>query len=285
VATYLGIEPHLRTKKLRLIGKTTFSRRKDKPGEEYQTRLTLLCAMEILLRILNPIQALLILLWCAICASCGIVLVVLLFSRQRAIFVTSRILWSPVVLLISGVRLKITGRENAPGDRNCIYIANHESLFDIVVLVRAVPVALFFLAKQELSKVPFLGWYMKAVGMILVDRGNREKSKKSMQRAAALINQGRNVVSFPEGTRSKTGEVMMFKRGSFVIAKEGQIDIVPIGISGASKVLANGSFSLRPGVIRVNIGKPIAIRDFPNFSDEELAEFARGEVQKLKGDF
>jgi 1-acyl-sn-glycerol-3-phosphate acyltransferase len=160
--------------------------------------------------------------------------------------------------------------------------ANHESMFDIVVLVRAVPVALFFLAKQELSKVPFLGWYMKAVGMIFVDRGNREKSRKSMQKAAELINQGRNVVSFPEGTRSKTGELMMFKRGSFVIAKEGQIDIVPIGISGASKVLASGSSALRPGVIRIKIGKPISIREYPDLSDEALAELARGEVQKLR---
>lgn len=194
----------------------------------------------------------------------------------------SRILWSPMVLFLSGVRLKIKGRENAPRNRTCIYVANHESMYDIVALVRAVPVPLFFIAKQELSKVPFLGWYMKAVGMILVDRGNREKARKSMQKAAELINSGRNVISFPEGTRSKTGELMMFKRGSFVIAQEGKIDIVPIGISGARNVLASGSSALRPGVIHVNIGKPIEIGKYKDLSDEELAELARGEVSRLR---
>jgi 1-acyl-sn-glycerol-3-phosphate acyltransferase len=133
-----------------------------------------------------------------------------------------------------------------------------------------------------LSKVPFLGWYMKAVGMIFVDRGNREKARNSMQGAAELINSGRNVISFPEGTRSKTGELMMFKRGSFVIAQEGKIDIVPIGISGARNVLASGSSALRPGVIYVNIGKPIDIKKHQDLSDEELAELARGEVARLR---
>ncbi|MDZ4752647.1 MAG: lysophospholipid acyltransferase family protein [Flavobacteriales bacterium] len=238
--------------------------------------------MDILWRILNPFQLFILAIWSAVCATSGILLVPLLLSRKRAIYVCSRIMWSPVVMIVSGVLIKVSGRENAPRDRACIYIANHESQFDIAALVRSVPVPLFFIAKQELRKVPFLGWYMRAVGMIFVDRGNKENALLSMKRAAKIIREGRNVISFPEGTRSKTGDMLLFKKGSFIIAREGGIDIVPIGISGAREVLPSGSFKLRPGIIRVQIGKPISVKDHRHLSDEQMAEFARTEVGRLR---
>ena len=140
------------------------------------------------------------------------------------------------------------------------------------------PVPLFFIAKLELKKVPFLGWYMTALGHIFVDRKNKDRAMESMREAARRINAGQNVISFPEGTRSKTDEVQMFKRGSFIIAREGNIPIVPIGITGARKILRSGSYDLRPGVIEVHIGDTIGTEQFRDMSIEDLAEMARQRV-------
>jgi 1-acyl-sn-glycerol-3-phosphate acyltransferase len=230
---------------------------------------------------LNIIQGLFIFTWTAICGLLGILFLPLLWSRKRVIFLMARIIWSPIICAVAGVRVTIEGKENIPRDRSSIFIANHSSLFDIVALSRVMPIALFFVAKMELRKVPFLGWYMIALGHIFVDRKNKEQSMESMRIAAERIKGGQNVISFPEGTRSKDGSIQLFKRGSFIIAKEGKIDMVPIGISGASAVLPSNSFRLRPGHIRVRVGKVIDVDTFEPLSVEQLAELGRQRVIAL----
>jgi 1-acyl-sn-glycerol-3-phosphate acyltransferase len=189
--------------------------------------------------------------------------------------------WSPFVCGICGVRVKIHHADRLRERDVAIYVANHSSLFDIVAIARAVPIGLFFVAKKELARIPFMGQYMWLIGHIFVDRKNREQAMSSMKRAAEKIKRGRNVISFPEGTRSKTGEIALFKRGSFLIAKEGAIDIVPIGIIGAREVLPSGSSALRSGTIHVIIGERIPGNRSSLLSTEELAELARSSVKVL----
>ncbi len=227
---------------------------------------------------INMIQIVLIILWTTVCGILGMLLMLITWNGIWVHKVNCLYLFSPMIRLISGVRVKAHGLKKIDRNRAFIYVANHESHLDIVALASVMPVGLFYIAKKELAKVPIMGQYIRFIGHIFIDRKDKEKSMQSMRLAASKIKAGKNVISFPEGTRSKTGEVQIFKRGSFVIAKEGGIPIVPIAISGSRKLLASGSFALRPGTIDVFIGDEISPNKFPNMRTEELAEMARQQI-------
>ena len=129
--------------------------------------------------------------------------------------------------------------------------------------------------------MPFLGQYMYIIGHIFIGRKNKDKAIESMKRAVQKIKSGRNVISFPEGTRSKTGELQMFRRGSFMIAKEGGVDIVPMGITGSRKVLPSGRFGIRPGTITLHIGDAIRMDAHAQKTIEQIAEYTREKVAAL----
>jgi 1-acyl-sn-glycerol-3-phosphate acyltransferase len=152
---------------------------------------------------------------------------------------------------------------------------------DIPAIFQSILVPLLFLAKKELKKVPFLGWYGSFIGMIFIDRKNREKAYQSLRKAGEKIKKGSNVISFPEGTRSKDGRLQIFKRGTFFLASESDIGVVPIAVSGARDVMPAGSFKMRPGTITVRIGKPVYHRDFPEKSVEDFAHHVRGIVIEM----
>lgn len=190
-------------------------------------------------------------------------------------------MWGPAVCAVCGIKLSIRGKENIDLNKGCIYVANHSSFLDIAVLVKAIPLPLYFVAKEELKKVPVLGQYMILLGHIFVDRKNKDKAMLSMRSAADKINKGKNVITFPEGTRSKNGQVQPFKKGTFVIAREGSIDIVPIGISGAFNVLSSGSKKITPGKVDINIGKRIPGNELSSMSVEEISERAYKDVVTL----
>lgn len=230
---------------------------------------------------INVVQGIFILTWTAFCGLLGCVLRLLGVPSSAIILLLSRVVWGPLVCAVSGVSVRLHGAEYIRKAQPAIYVANHTSLYDIVALARVFPVALFFVAKIELKKVPFLGQYMMLIGHIFVDRKNKERSLASMQEAATKILQGKNVISFPEGTRSKTGELLLFKRGAFMIAKEGRVPIVPVAIRGAYKVLPSGRFSLRPGRISVQVGKAIEPSEFEGKTVEETAAMAHERVAAL----
>jgi len=237
--------------------------------------------MKIIWAIVNIIQIILIILWTAVCGLTGIILMLFTFNGQWVHLVEGKYLWSPFVCAITGVRVKVQGLDNVHAKHAAIYVANHASHFDIVALSRVMPVGLFFVAKKELSRIPVMGQYMNFIGHIFVDRKNKENAMRSMQIAAEKIKSGKNVISFPEGTRSKTDNMNIFKRGSFIIARDGKIDIVPIAIMGSRKILASGSFGIRPGTIEVVIGKRIKSEEFDGMSVEAIAELSQKRVEVL----
>ena len=206
---------------------------------------------------INLIQAIIVSIWTALWASIGFIIWVLTLGSQKHPMIVSHF-WGPGLIWISGSRITVIGKENIVSDKNFIYCANHESLMDIPAVFTAVNVNLYFVAKRELQKIPFLGWFMTMVGMIFIDRGNKERAYESMRRAGQLIKGGKNVISFPEGTRNKDGKMRVFKRGSFIMAQAGEISVVPIAIKGAREILPSGKFKMRPGHIIVKIGQPIS---------------------------
>ena len=227
------------------------------------------------------LQVFLIILWTAICGLLGIVLMLITWNGQWVHYFEGRYLFCPPVLFLARVKLKVTGLENLDTKKPCIYVSNHVSHLDVVAIARAIPLGLFYIGKKELKKVPVLGQYMYLIGHIFIDRKNREKAMASMRKAAQLINQGKNVITFPEGTRTRDGKTAIFKRGTFIIAKEGSIDIQPIAVVNADKILPRDSFMIKPGTIEVRVGKRISAHEIEDLNAEAAAEYVRKRVIAL----
>jgi 1-acyl-sn-glycerol-3-phosphate acyltransferase len=219
----------------------------------------------------------LVLIWTVFCGIIGIMMR-LFFSADTCVRFIAHTLWSPVIFFLFGIKFTSTFEEELPTVPS-IYIANHLSQLDIAAVVRGVPKGLFFVAKKELSYVPLLSQYMQAMGMIFVDRGNKEKAIQSMEEAADKVSKGKNLVTFPEGTRSTTGQLLPFKKGSFVIAQKRNIPIVPMAIFGANKALKKGSFWVKPHPIHVHIGKAIQADEYLDMNPGTLAEFCRKKIE------
>jgi len=229
-------------------------------------------------KLLLPFRIVLVALITVVMACLGTVFIAIAFNRATALKWAGR-MFAHGVLGVSGVKLVIEDRENIP-DQPCIFVCNHESLFDIPAMFLAIDRGLFYIAKKELARVPFMGWYMWVIGMIFIDRSNKEKAQKSLSKAALMIRNGKNVILYPEGTRTKTGAVGIFKRGPFNLSLESGVPIIPCGISGAREVLPSGAWLIRPGVIKVRIGAPIKPNDFEG-KPEEFANHTRSVVLDL----
>ncbi|MDY0083098.1 MAG: lysophospholipid acyltransferase family protein [Ignavibacteriaceae bacterium] len=181
------------------------------------------------------------------------------------------------VLLISGVRVKMTGLENI--DRKAVYIfaSNHSSLLDITALQWGVPNRMSMIFKKELARIPFFGWQLYLGPYVVVDRKDPQAAMKSLQRAKWIMDKKKiSILVFPEGTRSKTGEVQSFKRGAFYLAAHSGYPVVPITINGTDKIMPKGTFKLKSGTIYMHFDKPISTADIKSKPDEiELMEKVR----------
>ncbi len=203
------------------------------------------------------------------------------FNRQFPLMV-ARTFFTPVLMRIAGIKLKVYGVENVPKNKPVIFIANHCSHLDIGCLCRILPVNLHFIGKKELIWMPVVGWYMFVAGHIFIDRSNRKKAIVSLKKAALKIKSGKSVVLFPEGTRSRTGEIGEFKKGAFHLALIAGIEIVPIHIDGTFKVWSKNNFKITPGDVTMRVGKPI---DSSNYTPQTIRDFiadARAEIMVMK---
>ncbi|AOD13676.1 lysophospholipid acyltransferase family protein [Xanthomonas fragariae] len=191
-------------------------------------------------------------------------------------------MWSPVLLRGAGAKLIVEGRERVDWSRNYLFVSNHQSVIDICVLFMALPVPLRFLLKDEMLKVPFVNWYARATGMLFLDRDSRRAGAMVRRQAAALLREGKQLCLFPEGTRSRTGALLPFKAGLLQAAIDAGVQVVPVAVDGCGKVLpVDGLFRVRPGIIRVRIGDPIAVT-VPDAPDrQQLTEQAHKAVAAM----
>lgn len=196
----------------------------------------------------------------------------------------SRYIWGPGLLWCAGAKLKVEGLENLKGNEHGIYYSNHQSNFDIPALTSALPVPVYFIAKKEIKKIPIFGWGMWAIGMVFVDRKNRERARKSMEQAAKVVKRGKSLSTFPEGTRSKNGEVQAFKKGTFHLAKNGPIRLIPVAIIGTKHIQPPGGKLQIGKEVIVRIGKPISEVEVDSMVINDLAKFARERIVELQGE-
>jgi 1-acyl-sn-glycerol-3-phosphate acyltransferase len=189
--------------------------------------------------------------------------------------------WARTVLAGTGVRVRTTGKERAATADGCIYFANHESLFDIFVLLAALPGRLRFLAKKSLFSVPILGWSMAAAGYVPVDRDDRRQAAESLEIAAQRLRGGMRMIIFPEQTRTRTGEMLPFKKGGVILALRTGASIVPVAIAGTFAIQQRGGFWLAPGPVEVEIGDPIAVAGMTIADRTALTAETRRRIETL----
>ena len=174
------------------------------------------------------------------------------------------------VLWISGIKLEITGLENFAKDKTYVFVSNHSSQYDIVVLQKIIPNRMAMIFKKELAKIPFFGWQLAMGPYVMIDRENYEKAMKSIEEAKEKMKkQNISIVVFAEGTRSKTGEIQQFKRGAFRLATQVGYPIIPTTIVGSNKIMPKGTYKLKRGTIKVHFDQPIQAEGI-NTRQEEI---------------
>lgn len=199
-----------------------------------------------------------------------------LTGREDVPLVMARWIWAPAMLALSGVELEVDGAE-IDWSKPHIFVMNHQSALDVPAAFQALRANLRFIAKKELARVPFLGWYMTATGMIFVDREKRSAAR-SLERAGRRIREGASIIAYPEGTRSRDGYMRPFKKGVFVVALEAGVPIVPVAVHGSYDLMPSDGFRLRPGKVRLRIGEPIDTLPYRELGRDALVERVHGTI-------
>jgi 1-acyl-sn-glycerol-3-phosphate acyltransferase len=187
--------------------------------------------------------------------------------------------WTWAILRAGGVSLKVSGLEHLDPSRQYVFMVNHQSNIDIPALIQSFPrFQLRWLAKKELLWVPFFGWAMWAAKHVAVDRSDRANAGKSLKRASERIAAGISIVVFPEGTRSRDGRLLPFKRGGFLLAVQSGAAIAPVTINGSGALMPAGAWRLRRGTIEVTVGEAIPIDGFRAGKLRQLSDHVRGQI-------
>jgi 1-acyl-sn-glycerol-3-phosphate acyltransferase len=204
-------------------------------------------------------------------------------NRRGGVYDWSTEDWSHEILKAAGTPVIADGLERIPRDQPVVYMSNHSSMFDIWALSATLPGSVRFLAKQELFKIPLLGPAMRAAGHIPIDRAARKKAFEAYDQVGKMIRAGfSSPVVFPEGTRSRTGELLPFKNAPFGLAIAAQVPIFPVYVHHAFEFLPNGAWRLRPRPIRLLVGEPIDTKGLQPTERERLRDEVRAAMVALQ---
>jgi 1-acyl-sn-glycerol-3-phosphate acyltransferase len=181
--------------------------------------------------------------------------------------------WSKDNLWLSRARVEIEGLENIDRNRPQILVANHSGLHDILSLSAYLPIQFRWIAKKSLFRVPFMGWHMRRCGYIAIDRENPRDAAKSLLDAAGEIKNGTNAIAFPEGGRSRTGELGSFESGAFSLALRTGVPLVPIALDGCYRVIVPQTSQVNPGtIIRIKVDRSIDVSSYSKGDKRKLME-------------
>jgi 1-acyl-sn-glycerol-3-phosphate acyltransferase len=185
--------------------------------------------------------------------------------------------WAWLILKTTGVRVTVKGLDRLDLSRSYIFVSNHQSIYDIPIIFASLPVQLRIVAKASLGRFPFLGWHLQRTGHLLVDRTN--PGPGIVKKMAGLIGGARSLIVFPEGTRSTDGSVARFKGGTFLVAIDAGLPVVPVSIEGSRHVMLKGRLMTCPGAVTMTVHEPIPTKGVGRDGARELAETVRGVVR------
>ena len=208
------------------------------------------------------------------------VLLAMLTGAKKHLYVGGHI-GIRVGLAMSGIRYRVVGAEHLLRGRAAVYCANHQSNIDPPVLFTALHPQMHVLYKSEINSVPILGRVFRLGGFIPVDRRNREAAARSIEAGAASLRAGNSFLIFPEGTRSRTEELLPFKKGGFVMAIKAGAPIVPVAVSGGRAAMRKGSWFIQPATVTVRIGEPIETAGSSVEDRDRLIVAVRSAIQRL----
>ena len=190
-----------------------------------------------------------------------------------------QVLWSRSVLWFLLVPITVTGKEHVNPKQSYVFVANHQSFLDVFAMYGWLPNNFKWLMKKEIRKVPFVGTACDVAGHIFVDRSNPRAALQSVELIKKELVDGISTVIFPEGTRTKTGEMGRFKQGAFKIAMDMGLPVVPLSLGGFFKAMPSGQAFANPRArVSLHIGKPIDISQFNDIN--EAMEYLRNEIAK-----
>lgn len=197
--------------------------------------------------------------------------------------------WCELLLKILGIRIKVFSENWPERSKNYVFMCNHQSQLDIPVLESLLKdYKIRFLAKKSLFNIPFFGWGIKALGYVPVEREDPKEGLKSLLACVEKLKEGFSLVVFPEGTRSKTGELLPFKIGGFLIPIKAGISVCPVAIWGTRNILPKGSLwmRLKEREVRVYIGPVIEVSGLTlkdkHFLSEKVREAIEKGLEKIK---
>ena len=206
-------------------------------------------------------------------------------EHHKAFHFSARI-WSRCLMKLSGSKVTITGLQNIPKEGGLIFASNHQGAFDILIHLAYLPRYFRFVAKSSLFRIPLFGWYMSVAGYVPIDRDVSRSAHRTIGSVSDVLEKGDCVLIFPEGTRSTTGELGPFKRGSLMAAFQSGATVVPIAISGSNKIMPKNTILINRVDLKVNIGRPISFVHFKGVKAqkehyETELERLRKEIEKL----
>jgi 1-acyl-sn-glycerol-3-phosphate acyltransferase len=192
--------------------------------------------------------------------------------------------WSRLILATTGVQVHVEGLDRIERGQTYVFIANHQSIYDIPVVFASLPFQLRIIAKESLGRFPFLGWHLRRAGHLLVDRSHPDRAG-ILNRWRGLVADHLSLVIFPEGTRSSDGRVRRFLGGSFLLALEAGLTIVPLSISGSRHVMPKGRLMTCPGRVTLVVHEPVVTSkiEAPTIADarnlaKRIEDIVRGGV-------
>lgn len=191
--------------------------------------------------------------------------------------------WGRCLLWAAGVPVRVQGGADLRVEEPHIIAANHASFFDILALAAFLPVPVKYVVKKELFRIPVFGWAIRALGHVRLDRQNLKQAFEAYDEAAKIIREQRlHVLVFPEGTRTRTGEMQPFKKGPFVLAIECRAKVVPVYVAGTYGILPKGKIRIHPHPVVLAIGEPVCTEGLTYEDRQDLAERTERAVHELK---
>lgn len=209
----------------------------------------------------------------------SLTVILLFFLKPKLVSQICGATWARLNSFMTPMRVRVRGRENVDEKQSYVIVSNHMSQYDIFVLYGWIGIDFKWVMKASLLKVPFLGPACNKLEHIFIDRSNTEAAVESINKAKSRIVNGTSVLFFPEGTRSKNGQMLPFKKGAFKFALDLQLPLLPVTIVGTNKVLPAGTINLLPGDAEMQIHKPIRVDGYSDANMEELIQEARKVIQ------